>query len=122
MKAAQPQPRYFDILQAGAALVIRFNTAALVAEETVENVGKQLLFLADKLGSGGLLLNFESVQGLGSAMLGKLITLHKRMTATGGRLALCRIHPYLYEKIFEIHRLSTLFTVYDDEQEALKAL
>jgi anti-anti-sigma factor len=122
MKAVKPLYRYLEIRQTGTVTVIRFTTPALVGEETIETVGRELFTLEEKLGSHSLLLNFESVDSLGSAMLGKLITLTKRRGLAGGRLALCGINQHLFEKIFEIYRLSRFFTVYDDEEAALQAL
>ncbi len=122
MNAEHPGRGYLETRVMGTITVVRFTPPALVGEEAIEAVGRQLFSLGENGRTGCLLLNFEGIESLGSALLGKLITLNKQMTATGGRLVLCRIAPYLYEKIFEIHRLSKLFAVYDDEPAALLAI
>jgi anti-anti-sigma factor len=122
MTTTQPCPRWVEVKQIGRVVVVRFTTPLLVAEETIEAVGRQLFTLATQLGSGRLLLNCEGIEGLGSAMLGKLITLYKQLDSAGGKLAFCRVNPHLHEKIFEVHRLSKIFSVYEDELAALQAL
>jgi anti-sigma B factor antagonist len=91
-------------------------------EETIARMGRQLITLAERAGSGSFVVNLAPVECMASGMLGKLITVHKTMRAAGGRLVLCHVRPYLYDKIFEVHRLASLFAVYESEEEALKAL
>jgi anti-anti-sigma factor len=122
MTTTQPRPRLMEVKQIGRVVVVHFTTRLLVEEETIEAVGSQLSSLAAQLAGGRLLLNCEGIVALGSAMLGKLITLYKKMDSAGGRLAFCRVNPHLYEKIFEVHRLSKFFSVYEDELAALQVL
>jgi anti-sigma B factor antagonist len=52
-------------------------------------------------------------------MLGKLISLQRKVKARGGRLALCGIRPQLYE-VFRILQLPQLLAIYADEEAALQ--
>ena len=63
---------------------------------------------------------FSDVEFLSSAALGKLITLDKKVKMAGGKLKLSNIRPEIYE-VFAITRLNKLFTIYDDEGEAVAA-
>jgi anti-sigma B factor antagonist len=67
-----------------------------------------------------LLLNFQQVEFLSSAALGKLITLDKKVKARGGKMKLSNIRPEIYE-VFAITKLNKLFDIKDDEADALAA-
>ena len=51
---------------------------------------------------------------------GKLIALHKKLQAVGGRLILCNIDAEIFE-VFEITRLDKFFNIQKEEQTALQA-
>jgi anti-anti-sigma factor len=59
---------------------------------------------------GHLLLDFTHVEQLGSAELGTLIRLHKRVQAAGGRLTLFNLSDRVYE-VFTVTRLHTFLTI-----------
>jgi anti-sigma B factor antagonist len=67
-----------------------------------------------------LLLNFSTVDFLGSAALGKLITLDRKVKAQGGALKLSNIGPNIYE-VFAITKLNRFFDIKEDEADALAA-
>ena len=67
-----------------------------------------------------LLLNFSTVELLGSATFGKLITLARKMKAQGGVLKLCNIGPEIHE-VFVITKLNRFFDIKEDESDALAA-
>ncbi len=73
--------------------------------------GERLLRLADELGPRGLHLDLAAVRFLSSTGLGKLVGLHHRVAARGGRLTLTRVSPLVYE-VFEITRLVRLLDVH----------
>ena len=53
-----------------------------------------------------------------TAILGKLITLDKKVKAHGGKLKLSNIRPEIYE-VFVMTHLNKLFDIKDDEADAL---
>lgn len=61
-------------------------------------------------GAGHLLLDFKNIQSLGSMELGTLVTLHKRLRDTGGRLTLFNVSPMVTE-VFTVTRLDTLLRI-----------
>ena len=67
-----------------------------------------------------LLLNFEGVEFLSSAALGKLIKLDKTVKGAGGRLKLACIRPEIYE-VFSITKLDQQFDIKADEAAAIAA-
>jgi anti-anti-sigma factor len=86
-------------------------------EVTAQAVGEQLLSLADGLGGGQLYLDLGNVRYLTSTMLAKLLALHKKLSAAGGRLRLHNLTPCAYE-IFEVTRLTGVLDVCQDRLNA----
>jgi anti-anti-sigma regulatory factor len=64
-------------------------------------------------------VSLAGVEDIGSGMLGKFITLHKRVEDLGGRLGLCCINSHLL-KALDAARLTRHLRVYGDEQEAAR--
>jgi anti-anti-sigma factor len=80
----------------------------------VENMlARDLIGCTDELGDGHLLLDFTNVERLGSAELGTLVGLHKRMKACGGRLTLFNLNADIYE-VFTATNLQTLLGICRD--------
>jgi len=71
------------------SLAVRARIGNLAGDFTCDPrlTGRELLEFAARCSSQKLLLNFEAVKFLSSAMLGKLIWLHKKALPLGGRLA-----------------------------------
>jgi len=115
-------PRCLEIEPVGDAFAVRFTARQLVDENVIAAVGSRLFQLVDQPGPRRLVLNLGQVQQVGSAMVGKLIALNRKVQAAGGRLVLCAVNSVLYQKMFDVLRLSQVFRVYDDERQALQAL
>lgn len=99
--------------------VVTFKDKKILDEAIIQEVGDALFELVDKQFKSKLLLNFENVEYLSSAALGKLITLNKRIKEENGELKLCNIIPEIYE-VFRITKLNRLFEIYDDMDQALR--
>ena len=85
-----------------------------------EEMGQELFGLVENDGRKNLVLNFESVEFLSSAALGKLITLDRKVKAAKGRLKMCNIRPEIFE-VFQITKLNKVFDIRKDEADAIKA-
>jgi anti-sigma B factor antagonist len=99
--------------------VVTFRDKKILDESVIQEVGDALFDLVDKQYKTKLLLNFENVEYLSSAALGKLITLNKRIKEENGELKLCNIIPEIYE-VFRITKLNRLFEIFDDMEQALR--
>lgn len=99
--------------------VVTFKDKKILDEAIIQEIGDALFDLVDKQYKTKLLLNFESVEYLSSAALGKLITLNKRIKEENGELKLCNIIPEIYE-VFRITKLNRLFEIFDDMDQALR--
>jgi anti-sigma B factor antagonist len=104
----------------GDVTVASFRDRKLLAAQNIQVVGDDLLHLVDESSAKKLLLNFSNVEYMSSAMLGMLVTLHKKVQTAKGRLVLCNIDPQIREA-FAITNLDKLFVIRADEQQALQA-
>jgi anti-sigma B factor antagonist len=115
-----PRRRRLEVEDIGDVTVVNFVDRRILDEQNIQIIGEQLFSLVDEVGRRKILLNFGNVEFLSSAALGKLIALHKKLQAVGGRLILCNIDPEIYE-VFEITRLDKFFNIQKEEQAALQA-
>jgi anti-sigma B factor antagonist len=118
--SSPPRRRRLEVEPIGDVTVVNFVDRKILDEQNIQIIGEQLFSLVDQEQVKKMLLNFGNVEYLSSAALGKLITLHKKVQANGGKLVLCNIDPQIYE-VFEITRLDKLFKIKKDEQEALQS-
>ena len=69
-------------------VVVRFNHQTIIANTVIEKVGNELLALVDRV-DRKLLLDFKGVTHMSSAMIGKVLLLHKNCESAKVRLKLC---------------------------------
>ena len=117
----RPESSWLEVERVGDVAVARFMRHRILEDDAVRAAGEELLGLSDDDSCRKLLLNFGNVESLTTAFFGKLLALHRRVEAAGGRLALCAVGPFLRE-IFGILKLPAAVTVYDDEQQALQRI
>jgi anti-sigma B factor antagonist len=106
-----------DIESTGEVTFARVLCRRLWDEKEATALGLQLSALLDHGGCRRLVVSLEQAEAVSSAALGRLIALHKRAEALGGRLALCHLNAHLREGL-DVARLSDFFHIYGDEQEA----
>jgi len=87
----------------------------ILDEGTIIQTGKELMDLLPRTGGKKLLVNFKRVQFMSSAMIGKLVMLHKKAKADQVDLRLCNITPNVME-VFKLTRLNKIFTIETDEE------
>jgi anti-anti-sigma factor len=117
----QPRRGGLVIEQVGKVNLVKFTPHRVLTEETVEILGRQLLGLVEDRDCHHLVLNFSNVERLSSALVGRLMGLHRRLRREGRRLAVCGIKPDLYA-VFQILQLHEHLSVYGSENDALQAL
>jgi anti-sigma B factor antagonist len=96
---------------------IGFQDVGLIDFHTTEAVGAQLLRFQEQNREADYLIDFHGVLGLSSAMLGKLITLYRRIKADGRKMALCNMGPVV-DEMFRSSRLNTWFVCCQDRRGA----
>jgi anti-sigma B factor antagonist len=114
------QYRRLSVSEVGDVAVVRFVDHKILDESVIQELGQELFQLVEADNRKRLLLNFQQVEFLSSAALGKLITLDKKVKAHGGKMKLTNIRPEIYE-VFAITKLNKLFDIRDDEADALAA-
>jgi len=106
------------VLKQGDVGVVSFRTSRVLDQSNVQQLGDELDGLLKNYKLKRIVLNFENVQYMSSAVMGKLVSLYKQLQPLGGELRLCGIGQSIFE-IFKIMRFDKLFTIRDTEDEAV---
>ncbi|NLF69423.1 MAG: STAS domain-containing protein [Candidatus Anammoximicrobium sp.] len=101
-------------------IVVRFVDTELSDEVRIRDIGAELIELGSQPNVRQMLLNFEGVTFMSSAMLGQLAILTKRCLSHQVGLKMCNVDATMRE-VLRIVRLDTLADILGDEKEALKA-
>ena len=112
--------RRINVEEIGGVTVARFVDKKILDETNIQNIGSQLFALVEEDGKSKILLDFENVEYLSSAALGKLITMDKKVKSAGGKLKLCSVRPEIYE-VFAITKLNKVFDIQEDQERALES-
>lgn len=113
--------KYLDLQDAGEVLVVGFKQASILDQAVIDAIGGELEQAAlEASGNRKMLLNFQAVEYMSSAMLGKLIKLHKRCKGDKIKLMLCSIAPNPLD-VFKITNLDKLFDIKKDVPAGVSA-
>ena len=111
--------RHLGAWRQGNVTVVRFGEHRILDELAVKTIGDELNEIADHKDCRNLVLNFASVVGLSSLMLGKLLMLQKKMASKPGTLTLCEIEPEVQE-VFAVTKLSHILDIRESEDDAIR--
>jgi len=101
-------------------LVVNFTDAKILDEARIQQIGSELMEMVTAASQNKkMLLNFQGVQFMSSAMIGKLVLLNKKSKQAEIELKFCNISPNVLE-VFKITRLNKVFKILSDEEKALK--
>jgi anti-sigma B factor antagonist len=112
-----PGPR-LRIENVDGVTVVSFTDTKIVSEEQIQEVGDELFALVEDKAKKKILLNFGNVQYCSSTVLGKLVSLKRRVDGAKGKLKFCCIHPDLLVP-FKLTGLDKVFEIHAEEQAAL---
>lgn len=101
--------------------IIEFTDAQLLDQLQIDRIQTELTRLVENAGHPKLIVSFEGVKGISSAMLGTLITLNKQVNAADGELRLAHIAPSLMQ-VFTLTNLHKLLSIYDTTDKAMRGL
>ncbi len=111
--------KYLDLKDIGEVLTVNFKQTSILDQQTIDQIGRELEQAAlEAAGNRKLLINFHSVEYMSSAMLGKLVQLHKRCKTDKIKLKMCTISKNPLD-VFKITRLDKLFEIHPDLNTAL---
>ena len=114
-------PRRIAVTESGSVTVVTFTDSKIIDEGEIQELGQELIALVERDNRQKIVLNFADVEFLSSAALGKLISFEKKARVSKAELILTNIRPEIYE-VFAITKLTKLFTIKDDEADALAVL
>lgn len=103
------------------AAVIAFTEERLLEEKDIQAVQESIMSVIDQAQKINMILDFENVKFLSSAVLGLLIRVSKKIYEQDGQLRLCNITPSIYE-VFKITRLTKVFDIYKNLDDAVESL
>jgi anti-sigma B factor antagonist len=90
--------------------IATFNAPTILDDQQIRAVEAELLKAVALNGQKRLILDFEHVHFMSSAVLGLLVKVHKRVIEAGGTLQLYNLDPKIH-KLFEITRLTRIFDI-----------
>lgn len=115
------QTNYLKLKVCGDVLVVGFTMRMLNDEENIEQLGQELFSLVEQYNWLKLVLDLSNVDYLTSSVLGKLITLHRKLHRIKGRLVLFGLSPGV-DSILRTSKLLTYFSVAESCDAAIAQL
>ncbi|MGL4549550.1 MAG: STAS domain-containing protein [Gemmataceae bacterium] len=109
-----------EVFPVEGVTVIRFLRRILLDPLAIEAAGDTLA-AALRADHPLVLLDFSRVESVPSAVLGRVLALHKSVEAAGGRVAFCGVGPRIAQ-IFALCRMPASIGVHPDEASGVAAL
>lgn len=107
------------IQQLGGVHIIEFMDNSVLDQVRIEAMRTELEGIVDKSGLPKMVISFENVGHISSAVLGVLMSLDKKMKAKKGELRLAHISPSI-KQVFTLTRLDKILKVFATTDEAMK--
>lgn len=107
------KPRYITATacgepEAGGFVEVTFNLTHINDEQNIEELGHELFALTEQFGFHQVILDLSGVEYVTSSVVGKMITLHRKLHRVDGMLVLCELTPGV-EDVLQASRLLTYF-------------
>jgi len=115
------KPSYFTLTTDDDCVVVSFHRTQFTDEDNLERLGEELFALVEQQQYRRVILNLALVRYVTSSVLGKWISLHRKLVRHDGRLILCQTQPEVRE-ILEASRLLTYFHTADTVDAAREQL
>jgi len=106
-----------DFEVSGRVTVATIRTSSVLSATNVADFGAELVDYVGKHPGVALIINFEHVDYLSSAVLTELLRINKVINEVKGRLHLCAVSKTIRE-IFTITNLDRVFVLHEDSKEA----
>jgi len=99
-------------------LIAYFQDVRIIDESRITGLGQELTELANHPDNRKIVLNFENVSFMSSAMIGKLVLFGKKCSSANVSLRLCNINENV-EEVFRLMKLGKVFSLDSDEEISL---
>ncbi len=117
---AEIKPRIY-VRYAENATIVTLTDEKILEENDIRALQESIMSVVEQAERINLVLDFQNVRFLSSAVLGLLIRISKKVYERDGQLRLCNINPKIHE-IFKITRLTKIFDIYQDLESAVEGL
>ena len=114
-------PAYLKLEEHGDVLVVAFTMRMLNDEENIEQLGQELFSLVEQSNWLKLVLDLSNVDYLTSSVIGKLITLHRKLHRCQGKMVLIGLTEGV-DAILRTSKLLTYFAVAESRDAAIAQL
>ena len=94
-------------------VVVEFADSRISEGSIVDAIQAALTQLLESDPQQKIVIDFQRVELMSSAMLGVLVRLYRDLAENGGRMVLCGLQPPI-QKVFELTRLDQLFRIEKD--------
>ena len=105
----------------GEVTVVSFENDKILDEMLIQQLGDELIELTQNDDVKKIVVNFDQVEFMSSAMIGKLVLLNKKCGAANKPLRFCSINSNLME-VFRLTNLDSVFPIDPDESAAMAAI
>jgi anti-anti-sigma factor len=100
-------------------MMIRLKGSNLSAMHEIDRISTVINKIVDE-GAMRLVVDFKLVKYVGSAVLGMMISLQKKMKERGGKMVIS--HPEHLEELLKVSKTAQLFQIAPDTKAAFKLL
>jgi len=109
---------HLKIEEQGEVTVVYLREPRVTDPVEIEEIGKQLYQVLEFKNCAKVVVDFEDVEFLSSATIGKLISLNRKAKACKATLRFCNLRSELRD-IFHLCSLDRLFEVHDSKAAAI---
>lgn len=103
-----------DFAEEGRINIGTIKTSSVLSTINVAEFGNEVIAYIEARPGVNLLLNFENVDYLSSAVLTELLRIKKAIEEAKGELRLCGVSKVILE-VFQITNLDKMFVIYHDD-------
>ncbi len=100
-------------------LLVYFQDVRIIDETRISSLGQELNDLTNDADNDKIVVNFQNVSFMSSAMIGKLVQFGKKCKGGKVKLRFCNINENVLE-VFNLMKLNKVFEIDKDEATSIK--
>jgi len=113
-----PASPHLEIQDIGDVTVVRFLDSRIMNPLEIEELGRQIYQVLEYRNCAKLIIDFSSVEFISSAMIGKLISLQRKVKVCKSALRLCNLRREVRD-IFHFCTIDRVFDIREDQAAAM---
>jgi anti-anti-sigma factor len=117
--ALEPTPAGLIIQRLADIHIVEFVSSVILDQVQVEKIRAELTAIVEKSGQPRMVISFENVHTISSAVLGILMSLNKAIAAKKGELRLAHVGGNI-APVFKITKLDKILKIYGSADDACK--